>query len=401
MMTFYVASLPEAIGPSYQSPSLTFLAKYYLRSSVQEVRSAARLLFDAGVARLSNDDTILIVEKWKEYLPSVQKERDTESVRSAMALHMCGFVAAEKYNLLSTNVLTETSKSIGLYLHREGSPYRALAIELCSRGFTLWQQYVDAVEMLRAVCTLATVSRKEAISIHNVGSQARSAVLHIAAANTPLFMTTLTIDILQPRSVEHRKAVMQLVIFLIRKNPLVLYSNLPRLVEAVVKSLDPNSTSNRDAVLDSATDILGHIVQTFPNVDFHMSTQRLAMGTAEGAVVMYDLKTATRLYVLEGHKKRTTACSFSPDGRRLVTVSLEESVVLVWKVGSSLTSFFNPGAPPRQGHGGSDPYKTLSFNIGSEAHMTLAATLEAVRFEWPADRSVRVKIREATFTFAT
>lgn len=95
------------------------------------------------------------------------------------------------------------------------------------------------------------------------------------------------------------------------------------------------------------------------------------MGTAEGAVVMYDLKTATRLYVLEGHKKRTTACSFSPDGRRLVTVSLEESVVLVWKVGSSLTSFFNPGAPPRQGHGGSDPYKTLSFNIGSEGMSSL------------------------------
>ena len=63
-----------------------------------------------------------------------------------------------------------------------------------------------------------------------------------------------------------------------------------------------------------------------------MPTQRLAVGTSEGAVVMYDLKTATRLYVLEGHKKRTAACSFSPDGRRLVTVSLEESTVLVWKV---------------------------------------------------------------------
>ena len=50
---------------------------------------------------------------------------------------------------------------------------------------------------------------------------------------------------------------------------------------------------------------------------------------------MYDLKTATRLYVLEGHRKRTTACNFSPDGRRLVTLSLEECTVLVWKVGSS------------------------------------------------------------------
>src|ERR1700761_6938322 len=97
-----------------------------------------------------------------------------------------------------------------------------------------------------------------------------------------------------------------------------------------------------------------------------MASQRLAVGTSEGAIVMYDLKTAIRLYVLEGHKKMITACSFSPDGRRLVTLSLEESVVLVWKVGSSFSSFFNPGAPPRQGHGPGEPFKTLSFNVGDE-----------------------------------
>ena len=105
---------------------------------------------------------------------------------------------------------------------------------------------------------------------------------------------------------------------------------------------------------------------SFPTVDFHMTTQRLAVGTNEGAVVMYDLKTATRLYVLEGHKKHLTACSFSPDGRRLVTLSLLEQTVLVWKVGSSFSSFFYPGAPPRQGHGGSEPFKTLNFHIGPE-----------------------------------
>jgi WD repeat-containing protein 7 len=79
---------------------------------------------------------------------------------------------------------------------------------------------------------------------------------------------------------------------------------------------------------------------------------------------MYDLKTATRLYVLECHNKALAACSFSPDGRRLVTVSLEEGVVLVWKVGSSFASFFNPGAPPRQGRAGSEPFKSLNFNVG-------------------------------------
>lgn len=116
---------------------------------------------------------------------------------------------------------------------------------------------------------------------------------------------------------------------------------------------------------------------SYPTVDFHGPTQRLAVGTSEGAVVMYDLKTATRLYVLEGHKKRTTAVAFSPAGRRLATLSLEESALLVWKVGSSFTSFFNPGAPPRQGRGGSEPFKTYNFNIGEEGACHQLAVLSS------------------------
>jgi WD repeat-containing protein 7 len=94
--------------------------------------------------------------------------------------------------------------------------------------------------------------------------------------------------------------------------------------------------------------------------------QRLAVGTEEGAVIMYDVKTATRLYVLEGHKHGITACSFSPDGRRLLSLSLDESVVLVWKVGTSFTSFFTPGVPPRQGHGGSEPFKRFNFHLTAD-----------------------------------
>lgn len=52
---------------------------------------------------------------------------------------------------------------------------------------------------------------------HNVGQAARSAVLHIASTNTALFMTTLSLDIAQPASPDHKKSVMQLVVFMIRK----------------------------------------------------------------------------------------------------------------------------------------------------------------------------------------
>ncbi|EPQ54828.1 WD40 repeat-like protein [Gloeophyllum trabeum ATCC 11539] len=400
VIAFYASSLGALVGPAYQVPSPVFLANAWFNAS-SELRAAIHLLFDAGLACLSDEETNRIIDTWQPSLPYLQPEERRLSHTAAMALFLCGYIAVSKYSLLSATTLSDISKSIAFYLHDETSNHRALAIDLCSRGFTVWQQYVDAMEMLRALFVLATTSRKESISTQNAGLLARSAVLRIASSNSPLFMTTLAFDILHPKDVEHRKSVMQLVAFFIRKQPLVLYPNLPRLVEAVVKSLDPNSTANREAVLDTATEILGHVVKTFPTVDFHMATQRLAVGTSEGAVIMYDLKTATRLYVLEGHKKRLVACSFSPDGRRLVTVSLEESTVLVWKVGSSFSSFFNPGAPPRQGHSGSEPFKRLSFNVGDEAKMTIAGTLEFIRFEWPADRSVKLKIRDSTLTFST
>lgn len=80
---------------------------------------------------------------------------------------------------------------------------------------------------------------------------------------------------------------------------------------------------------------------------------------------MYDLKTATRLYVLEGHRNTLSGLEFATDGRRLVSISLEEGKALIWKVGNSFTGLFNPGTMPRQG--GNDPsgaYKAIDFNIG-------------------------------------
>ncbi|KAG2009823.1 TFIID and SAGA subunit, variant 2 [Coprinopsis cinerea AmutBmut pab1-1] len=366
---FYTTSLGPCIGPKYCPPSLEYLAKIWFPAS-NELRQSIRTVFDATLAQLTDQQIIDVAEKWQQYLPYSQPDEEREDIRTAIALFICGFIAAERFSLLSVSALLDISKSVALYFHDENSTHRVLAIDLCSKGFHVWQQYVDTLEILRSLFMLATTTRKASISPQNVGAQARLAVLSIAAQNTALFMSTLCVDILEPSGLEHRRSVMQIIAFLIRKRPLTLRPHIPRLMEAVVKSLDPNSTGNREAVLGAATEIIGYVVKTFPTVDFHMGSQKLAVGTSEGAVVMYDLKTAIRLYVLEGHRQPLTALNFSPDGRRLVTVSLTDQHVLVWKVGTGFSSFFAPGLPPRQGHGGSEPFKKLPFNIGLEGKIS-------------------------------
>ena len=104
-----------------------------------------------------------------------------------------------------------------MYLHDDRPICKILAIDLCSRGFDIWHSYVDVMELLRSLFTLATHTKKDGITTLNVGAAARSAVLQIASNNTPLVMTTLSMDILHVTDVQQRKSLMQMLAFLIRK----------------------------------------------------------------------------------------------------------------------------------------------------------------------------------------
>jgi hypothetical protein len=151
--------------------------------------------------------------------------------------------------------LKAISEAVLRILHDPSSPHLALAIELCSRGFTTWQSYVDPMELLRRLFHLSTRKDSSSSSAH-----ARLAVLHVASSNPALFMSTLSMDILDAKSAEGRTSIMKLCVYMARKKPEVLENGLPRIAEAVVKSLDPNIAKMRDDVWQAATVILNELV---------------------------------------------------------------------------------------------------------------------------------------------
>ena len=380
-------------------PSLKVFAEYWLDVS-PEIQQSARMLFDYYLARMSDKQVLAVLERWYTRLPDHDHDHAQESEKDEeLAVLLVGLIGVRRLNLLRPVTLRRVSTAVFAYL-KDGTDLRrqGIAAELCSLGFENWQGSVDAVELMRVLFNLASGrGEKTSADLRNL---ARLATLHVATVNKALFMSTLSFDILNAQSALQRTSTMRLLGFMVRKKPLVLHSSLPRLAEAVVKSLDPTVTALRETVQQTATVILSELVRTYPSIDFHAKSQRLAVGTQEGAAIIYDLKSATRLYVLEGHKLPVTSLSFSPDGRRLVTVSLDESRLLAWKVGSTFFNLFNPGAVPRQGGAtGDEPYKTYDFNVGDEGCMTVAATLEWLAFEWPAPRTARLRIRSSALSF--
>ncbi|WFC96898.1 hypothetical protein MBRA1_003562 [Malassezia brasiliensis] len=390
----------EAVAPhAFVVPSLATLVRYTLDEN-EVLRKAAALLF-RPYALATDDETVDALVAM--YAPLLH---DDDAAEAPHALLLLGMVASERYAYLTPGLLKHIAMGVARYLHAPttdaaGVERVYVALELCCRGCEIWQHYVDAVALVRGIFRIAAhtddaapVRQLRGLSLRGL---ARRATLELAAHHSALFMSTLAMDILHATSVEQTQVTLRLVAFLIRQKPLALYPSLPRLVEAVVKSLDPTAGATRSAMAKSATLMISALVETYPSIAFHGATQRLAVGTQDGQVVLYDVKTATRLYVLDGHERPVTACSFSPDGRRFLSMSLDDECVLIWRLSTGLLDLLVPSSMARlagtQTQAAAD--RVLHFHLGSAAHMTLADTLAQVAFEWPNARSVRLRVGEA------
>jgi WD40 repeat protein len=81
------------------------------------------------------------------------------------------------------------------------------------------------------------------------------------------------------------------------------------------------------------------MVQMFPMVSFHSATQRLAVGTTEGPIGIYDVRTSAKIEIFEGHTGGISSLAFDQKGKWLASYSGNDLTLKLWKVGDS--SFFS------------------------------------------------------------
>ena len=161
------------------------------------------------------------------------------------------------------------------------------------------------------------------------------------------------------------------------------------MVEAMVKVLDPNHPNLREAIQNTVTINFAELVKVFPCVDFHPSSQRLALGTTEGNTLIFDLRTANKINVLHQQSGPVHATSISPAGTLMVTLTLQDSRITFWQLSGnfldSLKGAFTQGNISLLGK--SHPYR--SFAIGQpNQNIDLQQVLDTVKIRWITERSV-------------
>ncbi|KAK6590475.1 WD repeat [Cryptosporidium xiaoi] len=124
--------------------------------------------------------------------------------------------------------------------------------------------------------------------------------------------------------------ILSLLVYFISSHPEYSFPHLNMVVEITIGFLDPLDSTLRKGTITAVTSVLFILVSVFPMITFHQNTQRLAIGH-ENSIIVYDLRTATKWRVLQGHKGEVDALCFNKEGEYLASYSISERSLRIWQ----------------------------------------------------------------------
>jgi len=237
------------------------------------------------------------------------------------------------------------------------TPLRRAAIDLIGRGFTLWEPHLEVSKVLLGLLDTSSEadrwvpSQRYGLPLTPVADccrTARHALAAIARARPGVFVTSVAKEIARYNTLATNAQTLNVNLtthVLTRSKAEILH-----VVEQLI-GLDAALQEMRDLLTD-VVDIVLHCVdqnhlkqrplyevfppiQTFNQVSHCTATRRIAVGTKQGSMVMYELR-ASRVQHIPAHQAPVTALAFNPDGKNLVTYSANENKLSFWQTSTGM-----------------------------------------------------------------
>lgn len=368
IITQHSVVLPDYV-PNFREPSLESLAKFGF-DSCEYTQLAARTLLNGIIKRLSPASRSSISAEYAAKLHFELARLETEtgskvsggggSIDSGIVVDRLGPLVI-LLSMIGTcypgEIAPASAREVcDILVHLLKSPAHFVAFvaaELLTKGLMLFRPHL--LDLSSLVCQLLLLDMREKLRdaaatgddssgpnhdarvLASGGSNAAlSLLVELGACESAFVLTLLQQEMnSNDRPQGYRECVLLFLTELINTHYLLMFRHLPAVVDTIMCGLDPTKPDRRKRCLPLSTRCLQNLVRRFPMVDFHRDTQRLAVGTMEAVILIYDLRTATKWRVLDGHASAVSAVSFRVDGQILVSYAAREGSVRWWNSGNA------------------------------------------------------------------
>ncbi|EQC30401.1 hypothetical protein SDRG_11976 [Saprolegnia diclina VS20] len=341
LITQHMVCLPEQVD-AYVEPSLDVLASYGFHEW-EALQMASRLLLHGVIKRLPpTTRSTTAAEYMTRYHCEVQQlEKDLGSLKQVPAPRIVSRLGSMLVllSVMGTCFPGELSPAsarqvcdVLVSLLQGPAATACVAAELLAKGLLLFRPHL--VDLAQLVVQLIPLTLDPSNDERKRLKQAAMRLLvELGTCEAASVLLVLQQEMsTSDRSYAYREGVLVYLMTWVNLQHLLMARHLPAVIETILCCLDPTKPDRRKKCLAMSTKCLHDLVKRFPMVDFHKTTQRLAIGTMEGVVLLYDLRTATKWRVLDGHTTALSAVLFRKDGAMLVSYAAREASVRWWNV---------------------------------------------------------------------
>ncbi|TDH71943.1 hypothetical protein CCR75_003410 [Bremia lactucae] len=378
LITLHSIVLPEST-PLFQEPALNELAAFGF-NSCDYTRLAARTLLSGVINRLSTKETSYISAKYSAKLHYELQRLETTSGGNSLHNRIGAMLSSQSVGTCSTSAsvlsfsfvierlgsLVLLLSMVGTYFPGGISPTSArevcdvlvfllqapeqyvasVSAELLTKGLMLFRPHLVDLASLVVQLLLNDMREKQRcdsafnsdMSLNSLcgSNAAMSLLVEVGAYEAAFVLNVLHQEMhIHDRPLGFHQSILLYMMELVSTHYLLLCRHLPALIDTIMACLEPTKPDRRRRCLPLSTRCLHGLVRRFPMVDFHQETQRLALGTMDAVIVIYDLRTATKWRVLDGHGSAVSAVRFRLDGQVLVSYAARDGSVRWWNSGNA------------------------------------------------------------------
>jgi len=312
--------------PNYSPPSLSLLSRYW-DDTWEDLQDAAQTLLTAAIKRMSRQERLDVVRLWRGRMSTTDL-----TIPKGVAVVILGIIGCLDPEALEPGLQAQIGVALLHNIH-QGVPQSALAADILARGFSTYKRHVGD---LRQLCLIlfhyvATGDPKRP----TFGERIQIALTLIAALAPVPFLDAMG-DVGADTGVlmAHKVLTVKLVGWVVAKYSSQFNIHAQIIVDYLMSLLNPGVPARREACLKACTGVLRKLCQSYNFVSFHQDSQKYAVGTQSGTVVVYDLRTATKWRILQGQTGPITAAAFDPSGKLVASFCAKESTLRIFQAGS-------------------------------------------------------------------
>jgi len=371
LVATYLIHLPKLVD-NFCEPARESLSLFML-NSVMEIRLAASVLLEGVIDRMSENEKMQMLKKWKKQFlnednqrkqkirniiqegkshltPDMSKIKRTSGDLMLGAIMLCmlqGYDASLIDSQTATDVFTTLQSTLEDEVHSTVDLFKiSLCCDYLSKVVDHWHNQAKAPSIL-----FKKLLEYSGSDWGFVTKAARTALLMCGRAMPLQFVETMGDEATNSVRPNGPQQALVAIATLTKKYPQSLVKHLPKTVEVIIRCLDPSHPNRRRSLLKAATATLRQIVEKFPTSSFHQEKQHFSVGTGrqrDYRIIVYDLRTATKWKSLKGHTGRITAVEFSEDGNYLASYAAYERppTLRSWQLSQSgiVSQFFGTTA---------------------------------------------------------